>query len=177
MNLFGIINQTKNFFSSIWASKNWKSAIIYTIVFVVIFFYASRTLNSMIRRDRITLPPVIEEVIAVMYAEENKLYAERMLARQQQQQAQQKSQQGNVQREGDRQNPQQGSVQQQQQVENRGGRKTTYSPLNALVIIVQLLSMSAICCLIIFLIYRRFTLDTIPPLPILSSKGKLNEEQ
>ncbi len=111
-----------------------------------------------------------------------------MKARAAQQQAQQ-GQQGQQAQQGDRQSQQgdrqgqQGQVQgqqgqQQQQVQqatNKGGRKTSYDPVTAFVIIMQLLAMSAICCTIIFLAYRRFMVDSVPPLPILSTKGKLNE--
>ncbi len=208
MYILSFINQIKNAFLRIWASKNWKRVIIYSLVFASIFYYATRTLNSMIRRDQIDLPAQVESVIGVMYAETNKLYAERMKARQQQQQQQQPAQgaqqqqqersggeqqdrgnQGQVRasqgqerqqgQQGQQQNvsQQQPQQQQQQQVTNRGGRKTSYMPINALVIIVQLIAMSAICCLIIFLVYKRFTKDSVPPLPVLYTKGKLNEEQ
>ncbi len=97
----------------------------------------------------------------------------RARAAQQQANVQQRNGQTGGQQANVQQQPQQ---QQQQQAQNRGGNKTSYRPINAIVIIMQLISMSAICCTIIFLVYRRFTKDTVPPLPILSSKGKLNEE-
>ncbi len=156
MYLLSIATQSKNAFHSFWANNKLRKFAIYLIVFMFVSVYISNSLNSLIRRDRIDLPPAIEEMISSIYAAENLEYQKRM-----------------KEREKMRKQMQQGGGQQSM---NKGGFKTTFTPAGALVIIVEVVAASAICCFIIYLLYRRFTVDTIPPLPVLSTKGKIDEK-
>ncbi len=155
MYLLSVASQTKNLFYAFWRNNKLRKLTIYTIVFLFVGVYISNTLNSLIRRDRIDLPPAIEQFISSVYAAENLEYKKRMEERNKQRQQMQKS---------------------GQQSTNKGGFKTTFTPAGAAVILVEVISISAICCFIIYLLYRRFTVDTIPPLPILSTRGQTDEK-
>ncbi len=205
MYIFGVLNQCKNAMQMLWSNKKIKHFLIYAIVFFFLGMYITSTLNSMIRRERLTLPPAIENIISSIYAQENLEYQKRMKERELQRQMQQQSSQQRLNQNIQQQNMQnrdnqksqpkntQDAISQKnqqntvQQVANqrtqqttiqqaKGGYKTIFTPAGALVLIAEIVAMSAICCFVIYLIYKRFTVDTIPPLPVLSNKGKIDEE-
>ncbi len=155
MYLLSLTSQAKNVFYAFWNNSKLRKFVIYTIVFLIASVYIASTLNSLVRRDRIELPPAIEQVLSSIYAAENLEYKKRMEER--------NRLRAKLQKIG-------------QQTTHKGGFKTIFTPAGAAVILVEVIAISAICCFIIYLLYRRFTVDTIAPLPILSTRGQIDEK-